>query len=105
MNIGFGDKISHLLAYTFFGILIARALYFQNRFPFFSQNYLWLTIFIGILYGISDEFHQSFVPGRTVEFADALADSIGIILGVNIFSYRERLIILWKKLFTKQLKT
>ena len=29
------------------------------------------------LYGASDEFHQSFVPGRHVEIADWLADTLG----------------------------
>jgi VanZ family protein len=36
------------------------------------------------LYGASDEWHQSFVPGRMVEVADWLADSIGGVIGAVV---------------------
>jgi VanZ family protein len=32
---------------------------------------------IAVLYGVSDEFHQSFVPGRTPDVADVAADAAG----------------------------
>jgi VanZ family protein len=35
------------------------------------------TIAIGAAYGISDEFHQSFVPMRSVEAMDVVADTVG----------------------------
>ena len=41
-----------------------------------------MTIVIGILYAISDEFHQSFSPGRTPKVTDVYIDTLGIILGV-----------------------
>jgi VanZ family protein len=34
-----------------------------------------------MLYGVSDEFHQYFVPGRSVEALDVLADALGGLLG------------------------
>ena len=37
------------------------------------------TISICILYGVGDEFHQSFVPGRFVSFADIAADAMGAV--------------------------
>lgn len=40
-----------------------------------------LPIIIVSVYGIIDETHQSFVPGRDVSFADWLADTIGAIFG------------------------
>ena len=39
-----------------------------------------LAIILGILYGITDEFHQSFVPGRSSSEWNVLADSIGVII-------------------------
>jgi VanZ family protein len=33
------------------------------------------------LYGLTDEWHQSFVPGRSAAVADALADMVGAIVG------------------------
>ena len=40
---------------------------------------------IGLLYSITDEFHQLLVPGRTGRVADVLVDFLGICLGS--FSY------------------
>lgn len=40
-----------------------------------------------ILYGISDEFHQSFVPGRDASLFDVGVNTIGAILAVTIWTY------------------
>lgn len=37
------------------------------------------------VYGLMDEYHQSFVPGRTVDFYDFLADCGGALLYTAIF--------------------
>ena len=39
----------------------------------------WLT---GTAYAVTDEFHQSFVPGRSCEFRDIVIDSCGVLTGV-----------------------
>ena len=36
-----------------------------------------ITTVLAIVYGVTDEFHQSFVPGRTPSGADLLVDAIG----------------------------
>ena len=41
--------------------------------------------FIGFLYALSDEFHQSFVPGRTSELGDIIADWIGVISAIMLY--------------------
>jgi len=40
-----------------------------------------LVIFVGALYGASDEFHQAFVRGRTPDWADWIADVVGVVCG------------------------
>ena len=40
------------------------------------------AIFISCLYGMSDEYHQSFVPGRTGKVRDVGFDTIGSILSI-----------------------
>jgi VanZ family protein len=37
------------------------------------------TLAVCLVYGISDEFHQSFIPGRFVSGADVLADMAGAV--------------------------
>lgn len=50
----------------------------------FNWKRLVISISAVIVYGISDEFHQGFVPGRTVDVMDAIADSIGGILSASV---------------------
>ena len=40
-----------------------------------------ITVFAVSLYGVLDEFHQSFVPGRQVSVLDWAADTIGAVIG------------------------
>jgi VanZ family protein len=48
------------------------------------KHILW-TLVLVILYAISDEFHQSFVPGRDSSIKDVLIDLIGILFAVLIY--------------------
>jgi VanZ family protein len=40
------------------------------------------TIFTAYLYALSDELHQSFIPGREARFRDTLIDLLGIFIGI-----------------------
>lgn len=42
-----------------------------------------LAVATSVAYGISDEWHQSFVPGRTATVGDVLADGLGAVLCVG----------------------
>jgi VanZ family protein len=46
------------------------------------------ALLLAVLYGASDEFHQSFVPGRTMTISDLLVDLIGASLVLAILSWR-----------------
>jgi VanZ family protein len=39
---------------------------------YFDKHRWWLALFLAVLYAITDEFHQSFVPGRNPNWVDAL---------------------------------
>ena len=56
-----------------------------------------ITVGLGIIYAILDEFHQSFSPGRTPKITDVYIDTLGIILGVL-------LILLITKIYKKYFK-
>lgn len=45
----------------------------------------WLAILFSFIYGISDEFHQSFVPGRSPDVMDLLADTVGATLAMVVW--------------------
>jgi len=44
-----------------------------------------LSVLLSALFGISDEIHQSFVPFRTADPMDVLADILGSIAGVYLY--------------------
>jgi VanZ family protein len=83
----FDDLVKHTIAYCIFGFFIARALNNQTRYLKLRQKLFLFTFLIGTLYGISDEFHQYFVPGRSSEILDVVADSVGTILGFIVFHF------------------
>ncbi len=71
------DKIGHFGVFGLLGILIARTQ---------SRRRWWLGFVLASLYGICDEWRQSFTPGRSVEFADWVADTLGAALAVTLYS-------------------
>jgi VanZ family protein len=76
------DKLVHFIEYYLFGFLIFRWL-FNNKNLFLKRRALLMTIVIGICYGVSDEWHQSFVPGRSATVWDALCDAVGIVTAAS----------------------
>jgi hypothetical protein len=78
------DKLAHFAAYCVLGLCLA---YAQGRTGVLSPGWM---VLVGVLYGVSDELHQSFVPGRTAELGDWIADSLGVIAGVAIHTWAAR---------------
>jgi VanZ family protein len=74
------DKVAHFFVYGVLGILWARAA--QASWPHWTFRLLLLStmLFTG-LYGVTDEWHQLYVPGRFSDRQDALADVCGGTLG------------------------
>lgn len=72
------NKLAHFSEYYFFGYVICRWL-FAERNHFANRHALVLTIVIGTCYGLSDEWHQTFVPGRNATLWDALFDALGVV--------------------------
>lgn len=71
------DKLNHFLAYFLMGVFAWRAL---GHLPWRREWVLSATLVFCSLYGLSDEWHQSFVFGRESSALDWLADSIGGLL-------------------------
>ena len=80
----FKDKVLHFTAYALLGALFLRAFY-TTRIKHHLKLIFTLSVLFSALYGISDEIHQSFVPYRTADVMDALADIFGSAFGVYIF--------------------
>jgi len=85
------DKIMHFIAYFGLGILLNLTLMFQNKYVNLKKKNWFNTIFIGSVYAALDEFHQYFIPGRSMEFLDFVADFFGLVLAVVFVLFLLRL--------------
>ncbi|MGB7217205.1 MAG: VanZ family protein [Vicinamibacterales bacterium] len=76
------DKLLHATEYAGLAFLVCRAL--------MGEGVGWLlaacaALLLTSAYGASDEWHQAFVPLRSVDVRDWLADTIGAALGAAIY--------------------
>ena len=69
------DKFGHIVLYFFFGLLLNRTLSMSRRNEYAAS----VSLLLGTLYGVTDEFHQIFVPYRTASIMDLFADFIGLL--------------------------
>jgi VanZ family protein len=69
----FADKLVHLLAYG----LLASLIYLAREKSRATFHPIFIPFLIAFLYGLSDEIHQYFVPGRDADVFDALANAVG----------------------------
>lgn len=73
------DKIFHAVVFAVLGFCTLGALGITD--DGYSDQHVMLAVLLVMLYGISDEFHQIFVPGRSADPLDILADTAGGALG------------------------
>jgi len=52
-----------------------------------SSSYIIAALILSLIYSISDEFHQSFVPMRSPDLNDILTDSIGLSISVLLAAF------------------
>ena len=77
-------KATHITAFGLLSIFILKSLE-PKRFAYLTSGLL------TIIYSLSDEWHQSFMPGRTASLDDVLIDALGASFALSIlFFYRKR---------------
>jgi VanZ family protein len=75
-------KNAHFFAYLVLGILVLNAM---RRSGVSSIKGIAIAFLICVLYAVSDEVHQLFVPGRGGQVKDVLLDSAGAIVGIGMY--------------------
>ena len=83
------DKLAHTMVYAALGAAWLHALdrRWRRRHPALAA---WSAVAFGLFYGLSDEYHQSFVPGRFPSVADLVADGVGGLASGALFWWRRR---------------
>lgn len=80
------DKIIHMGAYFIMGIFAWR---FFNDYISKPLLISFISLCFCSLYGLSDEWHQSYVPGRDADVMDWIADTLGATLALCIIFFRK----------------
>lgn len=75
-------KIGHFLEYSILLWLIWRIFYYAWN--LINRDALILAILFSLFYAISDEFHQTFIPGRTGQFIDVLFDFLSALFASQL---------------------
>jgi VanZ family protein len=79
LGTGFGGwdfflrKLAHAAEFAVLGLLLVRAL-----------EHAWAAFWVGVAYAVTDEIHQSFVPGRLGSPVDVAIDAAGVAVGVAL---------------------
>jgi VanZ family protein len=77
------DKALHLIEYGGLGLLICRALLGEG---IAQARAMLLAVMVASAYAASDEWHQAFVPLRSSDVLDWVADTIGSMLGAAVLA-------------------
>ena len=80
-------KMMHVGEYAILAYLLWRAL---SDAKLAKNNPIALSLILSFLYALSDEYHQSFVPGRNGSVVDVGIDTMGAMLPLALLK-------LWKK--------
>ena len=75
-------KAGHMGEYGFLALLLWRAL--SRRRGTFSHSALVTAFVVSVLYAASDEYHQTFVPGRNGNLVDVAVDAVGALIALLV---------------------
>jgi VanZ family protein len=78
------DKVAHFVVYSILGLMLLAMLNLINTYR--KIPVLPLTVLLVVIAGLFDEFHQSFVPLRSVDVWDLLADFCGGVFATVVIS-------------------
>ena len=80
---GVDDGVAHALQYAVLAALLLRGLA-GARWRGVRVRAAALAVLLATLYGVTDEAHQWFVPGRTAEVTDLVADALGAAVAAGV---------------------
>jgi len=71
------DKLEHAAAFFVLCLLARRAFLHQDALPRVRENAMLFAVMTASVYGVLDEIHQLYVPGRQFDYLDMAADAVG----------------------------
>ena len=81
-------KSAHVFVYAILAVLNYRALLLENV---AKNKAAFYSVLISFLYGVTDEIHQSFIPGREPKTRDVIIDTFGATVTIYlIYNYWDK---------------
>ncbi|HEV8725942.1 MAG TPA: VanZ family protein [Candidatus Binatia bacterium] len=82
-------KLGHGSEYFILGVLLMRALNARSAGVLAKRHIMW-SLTLAVIYALTDEWHQSFVPSRTASIPDVIIDAIAAVCGALSWYLRNR---------------
>lgn len=89
-RIPYVHTIAHLIEYSIMGVLLARALTRICKKDLLRSS--WISLVVALFFAATDEWHQSFVPGRHGDLFTVFWDSVFALLGICLYN---NVVFLW----------
>ncbi len=70
------DKLAHGVLYAGLAAVVSVGIWKSNE-TIRASLHFWIPVAFAVVYGLSDEIHQIYVPERTFDWMDLLADGVG----------------------------
>lgn len=77
-------KAAHAFMFFILGALLWNAV---RQYDLKTKNTIWISAILACSYAMSDEIHQTFVPGRSGEIRDVIIDTIAASIGIMICTW------------------
>jgi VanZ family protein len=82
-----GDKYFHFVSFSLFSFLVYFIFSFQKKVPFLNKHRAVITVLLSALIGAVIEYIQYYIPDRTVNIYDWIANILGSLFTVLIIRY------------------
>ena len=83
-------ELAHCTEYGIFGVLLYHSFTFRRLESWNTRSAISAVVIAG-LFSLTDEYHQSFVPGRTASIKDCGLDTFGALVGMLLLYAGRRL--------------
>ena len=94
LSLPHADKVAHALLYAGLSFLLVGCLRVLGKLG--QSSSITLSFAIASFYGIVDEYLQSFIPRRSMDVADWMADNLGAVIGIGSFVLIAQVWSTWK---------
>jgi len=91
------DKFYHFGAYGLLSFILYFTLFFQNKILIFKKYTAVFTLLFTSLFGTLNELNQIFIPGRSANIFDVIANFLGSLLTVLIIKFSFKVLKNWNE--------